>query len=337
MRVSRASVGLVATLILSGACGAAAGDGGGDTDLPTRGAGPFGKLEPDPATPVEEPVLLADPDGLEHWRAPVILAEGEGAYVVVFAAAGLGGTVIRRAEGVSLTHGPTDVRPLLEPEESWEATRMDHPSLVFPGAGESVGLFYEAGAGAIGYAESGDGLSFERFPANPVLVGDELEEGRRLGEPAAVWHQGDLWLYYSALDMGAIFVARFPGGDLANPERLDADARTPGRNPVLGPNPFAEQFDESGVGAPFVRITSKAGRPVFDLWYGGWGSDGRPTVGFAGSLDGLVFKRFDENPVLPAGGVTETDPAVITRDIGALMLFTQRPESGPEVIGAALH
>lgn len=329
-------LGMLSLWVVS-ACGAAASDGGGDTDLPTRGAGPFGKLEPDPATPVLEPVLIADPDGLEHWRSPILAKEGDSTYSVIFSALGEGGAVIRRAAGVSLTEGPGAIETLLEPEDPWEATRLEHPSLVWPGVGHPVGLFYEAGAGAIGYAGAVDGLVFERHAGNPVLVGDGLEEGARVGEPAGIWHQGDLWLYYAAPERGAIFAVRFPGGDLSNPERLDGDARTPERDPVLGPNTFDEQFDVGGVGAPFVRITSWAGRPVFDLWYRGWDASGDSTVGFAGSFDGLGYKRFDENPVLPAGGVQETDPCVISMGVGSLMLFAQGSASGPWAIAAALH
>lgn len=334
--VLAALLGLGALLGGAAACGAAADEGGGDTDLPTRGAGPYGKLEPDPETPVEEPVILADPDGIEEWRGPAIRVEGGGRLSVYFAAA-LGARVeLRLASGVTLAEGATDVTTVLTPEQSWEGERVDHPSLVEPGAGHALGLFYEAGDGRIGYAGSDDGVSFERRPA-PVLEADGLAEGDRVGEPSAVWYGGDLWLYYAAPAAGAIFVVRFPGGDLGAPERLDGDDRTPERDPVLGPNPFAEQFDVLAVGAPFVRITALADRPVFDLWYRGLGEGGSQTVGFAGSLDGRVWKRFPENPVLPAGGVDESDPCVITDGIHSIMLFAQRSGSGPSVIAAARH
>ena len=321
------------------ACGAAAGEGGGDSNLPTRAAGPYGKLDPDPDTAVDEPVLLSDPEGRADWRAPWLRhADGDAErYLVFFTEADGAGSRIQRADDVDLADGPGDLTLVLEASEAWEGTRVADPTVIEPGLTQPWGLLYGAGEGAIGYAGSEDGYVFDKDPGNPILEATLPEEGQRVGQPASVWNGDTLWVYYAAPDVGAIFAAvvRYENGIVV--EKVDADPSTPEHDPVLGPSPFSVDFDTAAVGAPFVRVTHLAGRAVFDLWYAGHAGDGEWTVGFAGSHDGLLYKRFDENPVLPSGGVTENDPAVVTLAVGGLMLFTEQKAGHPAVISAAIH
>ncbi len=329
---------VVVMVVMVGACGAAAGEGGGATDLPSRAAGPYGELPPDPETPLDEPTVLADPQEEEAWRAPAVCEAGAGRYTVLFAAQdATGRTEIRRADDVDLTAGAARVSPVLEPQQSWEASRVDHPALLEPGCGHAFGLLYEGGAGAIGYAGSEDGEVFVRAAEEPLLTATLAAEGSRVGRPAAVWVGETLHLYYAAPDVEAIFLARVTCTPQMQVEKVDADPRTPEHDPVLGPNSFAETFDRGGVDAPFVRVTSFADRPVFDLWYAGHDGAGTWAVGFAGSQDGLVFKRFAENPALPAAGVAKRDPVVVPRGVGAVMFFSRLASRGPSGIAAAIH
>ncbi len=322
----------LATLLVGGvACGAGAGEGGGDHNLPSRLAGPYGKLSPDPDTEIHEPIVLEDPQGELAYYGPSALFNADGSYTVYFTAEGeLEGAHIRRAEGVDLAHDPSDVAVVLEAEETWEATRVAQPSVITPGIlGAPLGLFFEAGDGNIGYVESADGLVFSRIGEGPLLEPEPdpsgPEGGAGLREPSAVWSGHRVLLYYSAGSPRSIFVASVTpvGDDSVAVSRLDADEVSPGRDPVLSPSGVVDSFDEVGLGAPFVSISNEVGREVFDLWYVGLDAGGDRTVGFAGSHDGLGFGRLDQNPVLPRGSPPEGDPCVVGHSTTAVMFYTQ--------------
>jgi len=334
------SLGLALAAILAAmACGAGAEDGGGDHDLPTRLAGPYEKLPADPDTPIDEPIVLEDPDGDRAYYGPSALRADDGRYTVYFTAEAADGEArIMRAGGVDLASEPFDVSVVLEAAAPWEATRLAHPAVVKPGlAGAAFGLFYEAGTGEIGYADSPDGRTFTRHPDNPLVSPSGPEEGEWLGHPTAVWHADAVLVYYTAGPPGAVFGARITVGSGAFVvERLDADPASAGRAPVLAPDPLPEAFDETAVGGASISISNEAGRPVFDLWYAGRRADGDWNIGFAGSYDGLLFKRFEENPVLRSGVPVESDPCVITQSVSAVMFYTHG-EDQYRVIGAARY
>ena len=325
-------------MLLAAACGAGAEDGGGDTDLPTRAAGPYEKLSPDPKTPIEEPVVLEDPSGDLAYYAPAVLTSGPDLYTVFFTGDDGFRADIRRVDGVDLVETPAEADVVLEADAVWEASRVAHPAVLSPGPTAAYGLFYEAGAGAIGYAESEDGYVFVKHPDNPILTATLPEEGDWIGQPSVVRQGSGYLLYYAARDPGAIFAARlsWADGGVLVISKVDADPETAPHDPVLGPNHFALQFDEVAVAGPTLLVTDEADRPVYDMWYAGQDEKGRWSVGFAGSYDGIVFKRYTENPVLPQGGVDESDPCVIHRGIAAMMFFTEGAEED-RVIGVARY
>lgn len=334
-------LGLVGAALVAGmACGAGAEQGGGDHNLPTRMAGPYGKLAEDPDTPIDEPIVLEDPDGEHAYYGPSALRADDGTYTVYFTAEAEDGEAhILRAEGVDLANEPRDVSVVLQASAAWEATRLAHPAVLKPGlAGAAYGLFYEAGAGELGYADSPDGRTFTRHPDNPLLSPATPEEGTWLGHPTVVWHGDAVLLYYTAGPPGALFAATVnaqDGGAMAV-ERLDADPILDGRTPALGPNPLLGLFDETAVGGASIAITNEAGRAVFDLWYAGRRADGDWNIGFAGSYDGLLFERYEENPVLKSGVPMEADPCVVLRSVSAVMFYTHG-EGQRRTIGAAQY
>jgi hypothetical protein len=329
-------------LVVGIGCGAGAQEGGGGDNLPTRLAGPYEKLPDDPDTDIDEPIVLEDPAGERAYYGPSALRADDGSYTVYFTAEdGDGAAHLLRAEGVDLANEPREVAVVLEADVGWEATRLAHPAVVKPGLdGAAYGLFYEAGVGAIGYADSPDGRTFTRHADNPILSPIQSEEGARLGHPTAVWHQERVLLYYTAGSPGALFVAGISGagGGGISVERLDASPMEEGRTPVLAPNPspLPDLFDETALGGASISISNEAGRAVFDLWYAGRRADGDWSIGFAGSYDGLEFKRFEDNPVLKSGIPMETDPCVISQSISAVMFYTHG-EGSRRTIGAARY
>jgi len=328
-----------ATLVVGLGCGAGAEQGGGGYDLPTRLAGPYEKLPDDSDTAIDEPIVLEDPAGERAYYGPSALGPTDGSYTVYFTAEAADGAAhILRAEGVDLANEPSEVSVVLEADAAWEATRLAHPAVLKPGLnGVAYGLFYEAGAGEIGYADSPDGRTFTRHADNPILSPTQSEEGAWVGHPTAVWHEDVVRLYYTAGPPGSLFLVDITagGGDITV-ERVDADPITAGRTPVLAPNPLLGLFDETAVGGASISISNEAGRAVFDLWYAGRRADGDWSIGFAGSYDGLLFKRFEDNPVVKSGVPVETDPCVIAQSISAVMFYTHG-EGIYRTIGAARY
>jgi len=320
-------------LMVAVACGAGAEEGSGDRDLPTRLAGPYKALPEDPQSPIDEPKVLEDEDGEWAFYGPSAFSSGDGEYTVFFTADNGGRAEIRRADGVDLANEPSAVSVVLEAgTTTWEASRVAHPAVLRPGLTSDFGLFFQGGDGEIGYASSDDGFVFTRHPDNPLLSAELPEEGARVGEPAAVWSGDTVLLYYAARDPGAIFLASITVDDgVVTVEKVDPEPLTPAHDPVLGP-----KFDEAAVGGPFISISNEAGRPVYDMWYSGVRADGDLNIGFAGSYDGLLFKRLEENPVLKSGNPEEADPTVVTHELSAVMFYTLGG-GADRAIGAATY
>jgi hypothetical protein len=297
------------------------GSGGGD-NLPTLGAGPYGRLQTDFATPADEPYVVAS--RFDTYRDPAALPRDDGGLRVWFTARADADPPdadhIGYAELPSvrdLPDGPPTAAFVAE--LAWEEGRVAAPAVIRDG--DTLVMFYTGSAASIGRALStDDGATWTRDAA-PVL------EGAR--DPSAVLVDGTWHLFFTRPDAPGIWRAR---GDGASFTVDDA--------PVVVPRPEdGAAFDRLAVLAPFATIdTSDAGRPHWHLWFEGArpgaGGAEEHAVGYAGSFDGNRWERFGgPDPVLtaPAAG-----PCVLLDGPTSLMLFHEEQQLHLGV-AAAVH
>jgi len=106
-------------------------------------------------------------------------------------------------------------------------------------------------------------------------------------------------------------------------------------NPILTPGDAGE-WDDEGVAEPYVIKESG----IYKMWY--WSiSGGIQQVGYATSLDGIVWEKYSENPVINSGSTGSWDeieagfPSVIHKDGGYKMWYTGQDIDGNYTIGYA--
>ena len=284
-------------LVTTTACGFGLADdtSGGADQLPITGAGPWQKLTPDLATPVEEPFVVSDP--ILEITEPALVARAGGGYWIYVsresAAAPVGDTEIWRGELPNFAEEPSLSR-VLAADLPWEAGHVGAPAIIDDG--ERLIMFY-AGGTAIGRAESTDGGATWTKRAEPILT-DAISPG--IGFDGARW----VLAFLDPTD-GTIGVAH----------STDGVAFTRAPEPILAPRADdVDAFDHLAVDAPAVAwLVEGTGRGHFALWYAGVETPPRmgalPTyaVGYAASWDGITWSRLAGNrPITaaPAGAPT---------------------------------
>ena len=293
-------------------CGLLARSGGGDSDLPVSGAGPYKRLAADEATPWDEPVLLSD--GLAALDDPLALAEGEAIGLWYSRRDAKGGARIEHVDLARLEAAPSDPQVALEPGPAWEGGRIVEPALLAPARPGGKWLLFYAARGGLGYALSDDGHTWTRAPG-PVLVAT-ADEGS-LASPALLRLGPDrVRLLY--LTRRGIEAADARQSDLANlaPEPL---VRRSGP-PLVAPGaaswlPLLGRFTARSQ-------TLSTGRVRHDLFLTGRAVDGLRLVGFAASFDGLGFAVAPE-PMVDVRAPEESAPSGIAYRAGSLLFFTQ--------------
>ena len=301
------------------ACSSTGDAGGGASNLPVSGAGPFLPIEPSEQLSIDAPFVLETPG--DELDEPTAVPWDQLIALWCTVRDSSGAITIQHADvTTTLLDGFGTPYPAIQPDQGWEAGAVTGPSIVWSGPGTTEWLLFYAGGGAIGYAIGTDALGHVwRKPPGPALRANEVEEGHVLGPPAAVHvpsaaGEGDrLRVYYVA--SGAIWAADAPYADVlaGNPvewTRLDGDPTTPARDPMIAPSqvPFAASLGRVQARAALTP----AGRVRHDLYFTAIApANTMPatTVGFASSFTGDRFEVAPA-PILPPKLVTKS-PSVI--------------------------
>jgi len=285
-------------LVLAG-CGTLGGPGGGDSNLPNSGAGPFKPIESEPGDRLNAPVALEEATDLDD---PCVLVRGDalGAWIT---ATRSGKARIEHADANQLREGFGPLLVDVEASFDWEQGEVRHASIIDrTTASEPMRMVYEAG-GAIGFAVATDGIGhLWQKNATPLLQANGLEEGAALTSPSlarieAQGSQGErLRIYYLA--SGQVWAAEAPLADPTAMVRLDGNPRTPARDPVLAQLPFLTGLEKVSARA----ASTPTGRQLVSLYLSGpvpsTATTPARTSGVAAAFDGLGFEVVP-SPILP--------------------------------------
>ncbi len=272
--------------------------------LPTSGAGPYKRLEPDDLTPASEPRFLNDTRA--DVEDPSMLAGGAG--LRVWFTRRTDDPVVSEVHYLEArsAHQLPSVGPMavLDATETWEEGVVSSPSVTKDPTGQLV-MFYEGGVAmpSIGRAVSSDGVSWTK-DGDPLLVGAT--------SPSAVFVNGETWLFVTRPNELGIWRAVDDGTG------FDFDPE-----PVILPRPDeTDAFDQLAVFDPFALAvpTLEPGVTRVHLWFAGTSDDPPATsIGYAATFDGLDWQRFGGlKPMLSADA---SGPTVILQAAGGLMLF----------------
>lgn len=276
---------LVALALLACGRGSDGELGGGGSNLPVSGVGPFRKLvDYDFSTPLEEPFVVTLP-GVD-LEGPAALADG--ARVRIYYARG--GAIWRSDLPATFRELPGEPAMVLAAAEAWEGGALRSPAIVDDG--DRVILYYQ-GSGGVGRAESTD--RGESFTTTGLVL-----EGATA--PAAL-RVGDRWfLYHGRVGEPGIFVATSD----------DGEAWTPRATPVLA----------EGAAPAVVGGLTATGRLRVVLYYDRPGESGATAIGVAASGDGETFE-IDEDAAMDPASPSERGAAVLATPARVLLFFNQ--------------
>jgi hypothetical protein len=307
----------IAMLTLLAGCGSTGDAGGGNSHLPVSGAGPFLPLSPADNLAFNAPFVLQD--NLADLDDANVLVSGD-AIALWITAKRTAGTRIEHADAFAIESGFGVLGLAIEADQGWEGGAVSGPSVLW----ESPWILFYWASGAIGWATASDGHTWIKAPG-PALTADTVEEGHALGPPAAVRIDDRVRVYYPA--GGVIWAAEAPFADIAAGRattwtRLDADPRTPERDPFVAGAPFAQSLGRLSARA----AQTPAGRIRHDLYFSAFEPPTsmvpQPTTcGFASSFTGSDF-AVEATPILPPTLVTRGCSETPYRD-GALLFYIQ--------------
>lgn len=158
----------------------------------------------------------------------------------------------------------TSDKPVLSPEKEWEKQAVMCPSVIWDEEKQIFRMWYSGGEqyepNAIGYAESADGLKWEKFAENPVFMADPASSWECHKAAGCQVFSEDGWFYmfyigYHTEDYAQIGMARSRDG-VTGWERSAL-------NPIIAPD--IDAWDGEACYKPFVL----KGDNEWYLWYNG--------------------------------------------------------------------
>lgn len=217
-----------------------------------------------------DPVIVLPPAPESGWEDAVnrqcVLKHG-GSWFMWYTGQANGGSCIglaKSADGVHFTRIGRE--PVMRHELEWEKISVMNPYVIFDGERGVFRMWYAGGEtyepNALGYAESADGIRWEKSPLNPVFThGTEYYDQDRVGGCEVLRLPDGRWIMfyigYENIDLARICAAVSPDG-ITGWERLAG-------NPLVSPD--AEGFDADACYKPALFFDEKNNRWM--LWYNG--------------------------------------------------------------------
>jgi predicted GH43/DUF377 family glycosyl hydrolase len=155
-------------------------------------------------------------------------------------------------------------QPVLTPSEKWEGVALMVPHVIWESSAHHWRMWYSGGEqyepNAIGVATSADGMNWQKYASNPVLVSNPSQawEKDRVTAAQVIQHNGFYYAFYIGfrdIDHAQIGLARSRDG-LTNWVRHSA-------NPIISPTPGG--WDADACYKPFALQIDDD----WFLWYNG--------------------------------------------------------------------
>lgn len=311
-------------------CGTLATPGAGDRELPANRTGPFRELS---MTEMAGRTCAAvDFTGLIDEPSALRLADGRIALYVSREHDGMR-TVART---VMRTPGQQqgDPEDVLTATLPWQGGGVSSPDVSARSDGSLV-MVYTTDAGVIGLARSRDGVTWETHAQPSLEASASAGETTALRAPSVVARGDGLVIAY--VSGGAIWLAKSARLD-APWERVDADPRTPRRDPALGAvgpassgDGGAPGFESGALDDPDLSVEEGAlGRSIWRFFYTArsvpvpvdGGVAPNVVIAMAASFDGMTFTRFGAPVFSSRGDPTIAAPSMLADDSRRTLLFT---------------
>ncbi|MCZ7584041.1 MAG: hypothetical protein M5R36_12280 [Deltaproteobacteria bacterium] len=235
---------------------------------------------------------------------------------------------------------------MLWPTLDWEGDFVGAPTVLHEDG--KFRMWYEAGAGAaIGYAESGDGLTWTKNDEPMMLPDQDWEEGV-VAAPAVIRHGGLYRMYYSGgrnddTTMSAPWgyaIGYADSEDGRTWTKRDVAGRASGGDeavePILRPSDAWEGTDEEkgergAVTSPSVLIYKPADRDLTLMYYtgGSWGDpvERQTSIGVAAVNDD--YNDFHKGP---PGEINPIVNQKFDLRLYGISQYLAYSESGPSVV-----
>jgi hypothetical protein len=311
--MKNAAIGVLACALAACGMGPFADEGGGSSNLPVSGAGPYRVLSDDFDTPAEEPYVLAQP--IVSLSDPAVLSRDDGGFDLYYTRQEDDTREIWHVTLSSIHELPGTPRQILVADQPWEEGRIGSVSVVEDG--DSLVLFYHAGAEGqmLGRAESRDGGA--TFVKNESPIVDEAYDG------SVTLFDGRWFFVHVDEGEGRVLLRESDDGLVFSEAREIVEARYA----------IDGTFDQRALRSPALHLQETlSGETHFGLFYTGVSIDneGNATegIGYMGSHGGVEWQRFLEGlPILNPGAAGAGAPSPVVGTSSAHLFFHQ-PRQG---------
>jgi predicted GH43/DUF377 family glycosyl hydrolase len=219
--------------------------------------------------------------------------------------------------------------PVLRRGTGWESFRISSPMVIFDDGvykmwytGTTISFYY-----SIGYATSTDGITWTKYSSDPVFAHGTTGEwnDRAVSSPYVLKEDGIYKMWYTGRNYAT------------NQHRIGYATSTDGINWVDHPSsPIIDigepgSYDDLAVSNPTIIVADGK----YHMWYQAVTTTEESTIAYASSVDGLVWEKSADNPVLePLPGTNWENsflgaPSVLESDGILEMWYTGRTVDNP--------
>jgi len=158
--------------------------------------------------------------------------------------------------------------------------------------------------GGVGLAVSEDGVSWIKYPGNPLMKSNETDTDG-ISYPYVIRDHVTYRMWYSDLKCAACSGISIFFSTIRHATSTDGIHWVKDTSPVLKSGSYQKSWDDAGVYSPTVIYNGSA----YWMWYSAYNTNSvnglfgvaTMTIGYATSKDGLSWTKSEDNPILGLG------------------------------------